>query len=181
MIAACLAVIVLHGAVSVIDEGCHRGRGLPRWARIGNPVGTLLMALCLIWLIAMPRAQAGGATVPIYLVLTAASTLFSVKDELVHPGSCGRGEHRLHLMLSVLHPASLAAFAYLWWRGDEALLVGQLGVTLAFAAYQAIYWNLSWNPWRDGDGWLCDGPGDGQVLVDEVRAGPVRDLRPSAG
>jgi hypothetical protein len=185
MLALGVAVIVLHGMVTVVDEGFHRGRGLPRWERIGHPLGTLTIAGCLSWLLAVPRAEATAVTLPLYLVLAAGSTWFVVKDEVVHAQAprCTAGERMAHAMLFVLHPAALAAFAYLWWIDASALLVGQLGVALAFMAYQAIYWNLGWNPWRTelGDAWVCDGPGDGEVLVDEVRAGPVRDLRPSAG
>lgn len=177
MLALCVAVIVLQAAVTVVDEGFHRARGLPRWERIAHPLGTLTIIGCLTWLIAVPRAEATAVTLPIYLVLAAGSTLFAVKDELVHApvGRCSAGERWVHAMQFALHPAALAAFAFLWWIDASALLVGQLGVALAFMAYQTIYWNLGWNPW------VCDGPGDGQVLVDEVRAGSVRDLRPSAG
>ena len=177
MIWLCLVTIVLQGAVTVIDEGFHRGRGLPRWERIGHPLGTLTIVVCLVWLLAIPRDEATGATLPIYVGLAAASTLFVIfviKDER---GGCTAGEQWMHGLSFVLHPAALAAFAYLWWSDTSALLVGQLGVALAFMAYQVIYWNLSWNPWRvdAGDAWVCDGLGDGQVLVDEVRARPVRD------
>jgi 2-polyprenyl-6-hydroxyphenyl methylase/3-demethylubiquinone-9 3-methyltransferase len=145
MIAVCLIPIVLQAVVMVIDEGLfHRARELPRWERIGHPLDTLTIALCLGWLVAMPRASAPSAALPVYVGLAVFSTLFVTKDEAVHARLCSAGEHWLHAMLFVLHPIVLAAFGYLWWTGAAWLLVGQLGITVAFMAYQIIYWNLTW-------------------------------------
>ncbi|HET9625609.1 MAG TPA: methyltransferase domain-containing protein [Kofleriaceae bacterium] len=157
MIALCLAPLVAQAILMVIDEGWfHRARGLPRRERLGHPIDTLSLAGCLMWLIALPHGDPGERTSPYalpgFLVLAVISTAVVIKDEAVHARQCSVGEHRLHAALYVLHPVVLAAFAALWWLGADGLLVGQLGVTLAFCAYQIIYWNLGWNPWRaDGD------------------------------
>jgi 2-polyprenyl-6-hydroxyphenyl methylase/3-demethylubiquinone-9 3-methyltransferase len=136
-----VAPIALQGLAMVIDEGVfHRRRGLPRWERIGHPLDTLTIAICLGWLIA--RSPRAPDAIPIYLALAGFSTLFVTKDERVHAGRCTGGELWLHAILFVLHPIVLAAFATLWWQGERALLVAQLAIVLAFGAYQAIYWNM---------------------------------------
>jgi SAM-dependent methyltransferase len=152
MVAVCLIPIVLQGVIMVADEGWfHRARGLPRWERIGHPLDTLTLAACLVWLLAMAHAPDGRPASPIaipgYLALAGLSTVFVTKDEAVHARQCSAGEHWLHAMLFVLHPIVLAAFAYLWWLDADGVLVGQLGLTLAFFAYQVIYWSFD-GLWR---------------------------------
>jgi 2-polyprenyl-6-hydroxyphenyl methylase/3-demethylubiquinone-9 3-methyltransferase len=141
MLVACMIPIVLQGVVMVVDEGWfHRARGLPRWERIGHPLDTLTIILCLAWLLATTPAT--PAALPVYVVLSVFSTLFVTKDEPVHARLCSPGEHWLHAVLFVLHPIVLAAFGYLWWTGAVGLLLGQLGIAIAFMAYQVIYWNF---------------------------------------
>lgn len=139
-LAPLLVPIALQGAVMVVDEAvCHHRRGLPRWERIGHPLDTLTVAACVAWLVAVPP---GGGALTVYVALAAFSTLFVTKDEPVHARLCGGGEHWLHALLFVLHPIVLAVLGYLWWTGGHAtVLAVQLGATLAFGAYQAVYWN----------------------------------------
>lgn len=145
MVGYCLIPIVLQGITMVVDEGWfHRARGLPRWERIGHPLDTLTIAACLAWLVA--SEPGAPAALPVYVVLAVFSTLFVTKDEAVHAKLCSPGEHWLHAILFVLHPIVLAAFGYLWWTGAVGLLAGQLGITIAFLAYQVIYWNLEHAP-----------------------------------
>jgi hypothetical protein len=166
MVAYCLIPIVLQGVLMVVDEGWfHRARGLPRWERIGHPFDTLTIAVCLAWLVG--TAPRSSAALSVYVGLAVFSTLFVTKDEAVHAGLCRPGEHLLHAILLVLHPIVLAAFIYLWWAGAIGLLVGQLGLTIAFLAYQVIYWNLERaeaespeSPESDASAW---GPGLGLV------------------
>ncbi|HSS02738.1 MAG TPA: bifunctional 2-polyprenyl-6-hydroxyphenol methylase/3-demethylubiquinol 3-O-methyltransferase UbiG [Kofleriaceae bacterium] len=133
--------IVLQGVVMVVDEGWfHRARGLPRWERIGHPLDTLTIVLCLAWLLA--TSPQSSSALPVYIGLAISSTLFVTKDEGVHARLCGPGEHWLHAVLFVLHPIVLSAFAYLWWTGAVGLLLGQLGIALAFMTYQILYWNV---------------------------------------
>jgi 2-polyprenyl-6-hydroxyphenyl methylase/3-demethylubiquinone-9 3-methyltransferase len=136
-----MIAIGLQGLAMVVDEGWfHRARGLPRWERIGHPLDTLTLIACLIWLVS--TSPTSSVALPVYLALAVFSTLFITKDEPVHARLCSGGEQWLHAVLFVLHPIVLAAFAYLWWIGALGLLVGQLGITIAFLAYQMIYWNF---------------------------------------
>ena len=140
MHAACFVPVVLQAIAMLVDEGYfHRRRGLPRWERIGHPLDTLTIALCLGWLVAMPRTAPHA--LPVYVALAIASTLFVTKDEPIHARLCGAGEHWLHAVLFVLHPIVLAAFAWWWWTGAQTFLVVQLALTLAFVTYQLVYWN----------------------------------------
>jgi 2-polyprenyl-6-hydroxyphenyl methylase/3-demethylubiquinone-9 3-methyltransferase len=162
MIAYCMIPIVLQGIAMVVDEGWfHRARGLPRWERIGHPLDTATLVVCLAWLVS--TTPASRAALPVYVALAVFSTLFVTKDEAVHAQVCRPGEHWLHAMLFVLHPIVLAAFAYLWWIGAVGLLVGQLGVTIAFGVYQIVYWNLERRdaeplapPARINNAWYAD-------------------------
>lgn len=137
----CMIPIVLQAVIMVVDEGWfHRARGLPRWERLGHPLDTLTIVVCLAWLVATPPES--SIALPVYIGLAVFSTLFITKDEAVHARLCSPGEHWLHAMLFALHPIVLAAFAYLWWIGALGLLMGQLGVAIAFMVYQVVYWAL---------------------------------------
>ncbi len=141
MLAACLVPIGLQAVAMLVDEGWfHRRRDLPRWERIGHPLDTLTIAICLAWLLV-----ARTHVLPVYAALAIFSTLFVTKDEAVHARACGAGEHWLHAVLFALHPIVLGAFALLWWRGEQAILFGQLAITIAFMTYQVFYWNV----WRE--------------------------------
>src|SRR5262249_31343098 len=121
MIVGCVIAIVLQAIAMVVDEAWfHRARGLPRWERIGHPLDTLSIALCLLWLIGARRGS--PEALPVYVALAVISTLFVTKDEAIHARLCGPGEHWLHAVLFALHPIVLAAFAYLWWIGAIGLL-----------------------------------------------------------
>ncbi len=139
-----LAPVALQALVMFADEGwCHRRRGLDRWERIGHPIDTLSVAACYAWL-AFVRPSAPHA-LPLYLALAAFSCLLVTKDEPVHAKVCDGLESWLHALLFVLHPVVLIAFGVAWWSGDHAWMFrGQLALTLAFAAYQIVYWSIPW-------------------------------------
>ncbi len=144
MIEACFVPIALQALAMIVDEGWfHRQRGLPRWERIGHPLDTLTIAACLTWLLCV--SPASSVALPGYIALAIGSTLFVTKDEGVHARACTAREHWLHAVLFALHPIVLAAFGWLWWQGQLAVLQVQLAVTLAFMTYQVVYWNV----WRD--------------------------------
>ncbi len=132
--------IALQALAMLVDEGWfHLRRGLPRWERLGHPLDTLTIAACLGWLILAPRTE---QALWVYGGLAAFSTVFITKDEPIHARLCSGGEQWLHAILFVLHPIVLAAFALLWWRGHDAMIATQLGVTIAFGSYQVVYWNV---------------------------------------
>jgi 2-polyprenyl-6-hydroxyphenyl methylase/3-demethylubiquinone-9 3-methyltransferase len=136
VIAACFVPIGLQALAMIVDEAYfHHRRELPRWERLGHPLDTLTIVLCLVWLLL-------GGGMSIYIALAIASTLFVTKDEWVHKEHCSAGEHWLHAVLFALHPIVLAAFGYLAWRGETTLLTAQLAITVAFMLYQLVYWNL---------------------------------------
>ena len=124
--------LALQALAMLVDEGhYHRRRGLPRWERIGHPLDTLTIALCLVWLLTV-GVGAG------YVALAIFSCLFVTKDEVIHAKVCTPGEQWLHAILFVLHPIVLAAFAFL----PPSILTAQLGLTIAVLGYQVIYWNV---------------------------------------
>lgn len=129
---AYLIPLAVQAVAMIVDEGWyHRRRGLPRWERLGHPLDTLTIVICLAWLV-------GGGGRPGYAALAVGSTVFVTKDEPTHARLCCAGEHWLHGLLFVLHPLVLLAFT----RLPHAVLVGQLAVTVAFMMYQLVYWNF---------------------------------------
>ncbi len=142
MLALFLVPAGLQALAMVVDEGWyHRRRGLPRWERLGHPLDTLTVALCYAWLVA--RRPDDPHALAVYVGLALLSCLFVTKDEHVHARVCSPGEHWLHAVLFVLHPIVFLAFGAVWWAGDSSwILRGQLMLTLAFMAYQLVYWSL---------------------------------------
>jgi hypothetical protein len=137
----------------------HQKRGLPRWERIGHPLDTLTVLLCLSWILCV---QPSHRTVTVFVVLAVLSCLFVTKDEPVHKRCCTAAEMWLHAILFILHPVALASAGLLWpaiWRGSTGLfsmirfsgfeqpfLVVVCVLMLGFGIYQFIFWNLLWHP-----------------------------------
>ena len=141
MLAIFVVPVALQAVAMIVDEvWFHRRRELPRWERIGHPLDTLTIIVCLAWLL---FAQPTEWSLGVYIGLAIFSTLFVTKDEWVHAKLCSPGEQWLHSLLFALHPIVLAAFAVMWWTGRDALLIGQLAVTTAFMVYQVVYWNIA--------------------------------------
>jgi 2-polyprenyl-6-hydroxyphenyl methylase / 3-demethylubiquinone-9 3-methyltransferase len=133
--------VILQALAMLADEiWFHRRREVPRWERIGHPLDTATIVLCLCWLLASEPSSSYALGVYIGLAIT--STLFVTKDEWVHAKLCTAGEQWLHSVLFALHPIVLAAFGLVWWSGHESWLGVQLAVTCAFLGYQVIYWNV---------------------------------------
>ncbi len=138
----------------------HRKRGLPRWERIGHPLDTLTVVVCLGWMLCV---QPSRRSVVVYVVLAIFSSLFVTKDEPVHKHYCQAAEHWLHAVLFVLHPVTLASAGLLWpsTRGghpgvspwmvqysgfEHAFILTICALMVTFALYQIAYWNLLWRP-----------------------------------
>jgi hypothetical protein len=135
----------------------HRRRGLPRWERIGHPLDTLTVLICLLWLLSVPP---GSAAIAIYAGLGIFSCLFVTKDEQVHLHHCDAAEQWVHALLFTLHPLVLLSAGLLWpaahgirnagtgwihYAGNErTLLTALCAVVFGFGMFQFIYWNLLW-------------------------------------
>jgi hypothetical protein len=149
-----LAPFVLQGIVIGVDEFYfHWRRGLPRWERLGHPLDTLTVAICLMWLcFQTPTAL----TVAVYILLSLISCLCVTKDEFVHAYVCTPSEHWLHAVLFLLHPLVLLGAGLMWGvshnnlpyvraNGWEATaLRGNVVMTILFGLYQFLFWNWLW-------------------------------------
>jgi hypothetical protein len=136
----------------------HRKRGLPRWERIGHPLDTLTVVLCLAWILSI---QPTRKSVIAFVMLAAFSCFFVTKDEPIHWNRCSVGEQWLHSMLFMLHPLVLASAAFVWpaawsfsFHGapyllrfsgyERTFLTCICGLTIGFGIYQFLFWNLPW-------------------------------------
>ena len=136
----------------------HHKRSLPKWERIGHPLDTLTVLACLGWIVVVtPTSPAVG----IYVGLCIFSSIFILKDELVHREQCESIEHWLHVVLFTLHPLVLISAGLLWpalhsteqnfplviYSGwERQFFLANLTTILAFVTYQTVYWNLIWKP-----------------------------------
>jgi hypothetical protein len=134
----------------------HRRRGLGAWERIGHPLDTLTVLACMSWVLLVPPTERAAG---VYVVMALVSCVFITKDEAVHTGSCSAGEHWLHSVLFVVHPATLASIGLVWpalhrpahevpaWLHGvpaAAMVQMQLVLTCGFCVYQILYWNIPW-------------------------------------
>lgn len=143
-----------------VDEGYfHLRRGLPRWERIGHPLDTLTVILCMAYVLFIPFSTSALFG---YIGLAGFSTFFITKDEFVHKERCPAAEMWLHAILFVLHPMALIAAGFIWpvvqgaevapwiarWLDNaprlHMFLWGQFAAMSLFCLYQIIYWNLVW-------------------------------------
>ncbi len=134
----------------------HHRRKLTRWERIGHPLDTLTVLLCLVWLLLVPPSS---TALSVYIGLCIFSGVFVTKDEWVHHKYCSAGEHWMHALQFVLHSWVLICAGLLWpalhaqtltfiaYGGFErTFFMGNLGLTFLFGLYQLIYWNFLWRP-----------------------------------
>ncbi len=157
-----LAVLpfALQAIVIVLDEGVfHVKRGLPKWERIGHPIDTFSVIICMAFVIFVPFSS---KMLTLYVILSSLSTLLVTKDEFVHKDHCSKAENWLHALLFSLHPITLICAGFIWpvaqgvvvtpwiahWLDNkEALslfLQGQLAVMVLFMFYQIVFWNVVW-------------------------------------
>ena len=134
----------------------HHRRKLPRWERIGHPLDTLTVVLCLGLVLVVPPSP---ASLSVYLILCVFSCLFVTKDEWVHHKFCSAGEQWMHALQFILHSLVLLCAGLLWptlheqtlnfiyYEGFERTFFKvNLGLTFLFGFYQLIYWNFLWRP-----------------------------------
>lgn len=142
----------------------HLKRGLPRWERIGHPLDTLSVLLCLAYILFVPYS---AETLKAYLALALFSCLFVTKDEFIHKQHCPASEQWLHSILFINHPVLLTAAGLMWpflhgtdvphwllrWLNQTEFFKGFIQFQTVFAAifmvYQAVYWNFIWKHKRN--------------------------------
>lgn len=148
----------LQAAAIVFDEGYfHIRRGLPKWERIGHPIDTLSVLICMGYVIWVPFTT---TTLIGYCCLAAFSSLLVTKDEFVHTEHCPAAENWLHAVLFTLHPITLTAAGFIWpvvqkidvapwisrWLDNPAalqsFLYGQFSMLGLFFIYQVVFWNF---------------------------------------
>jgi len=146
--------------VMIFDEGYfHIKRGLPKWERIGHPLDTLSVLVCIAFILFVPFSK--GSLI-IYILLASFSSLLVTKDEFVHTDHCPASENWLHAVLFTLHPITLTTAGFMWpvvqncevapWITQvldnptqlNLFLHIQFIATALFMFYQIIFWNLIW-------------------------------------
>lgn len=144
----------------LFDEGYfHLRRGLPKWERIGHPIDTCSVIVCMGFVLFVPFSK---LTLAIYAVLAIFSSILVTKDEFVHKEHCPATEQWLHALLFTLHPIILASAGFMWpvvqgvevdpwisyWLDNQTALLTflriQFVVMIFFGIYQTIYWNFVW-------------------------------------
>ena len=136
-----IALVSFQSVFMAVDEwGYHRRRGLGLWERYGHPVDSIVYLLTLS-IPALARPYSG--VIQLYVAAAIVSCLTITKDEWVHARACEPGEHWVHALLFMVHPAILVGVGHLWLRGSSPTLLAILPAILAaFALYQIIYWIL---------------------------------------
>ena len=136
----------------------HVKRGLPRWERIGHPIDTSSVLLCLGFILFVPFSP---TNLKIYIGLACFSSLLVTKDEFVHKEVCPWTEQWLHAVLFSLHPVQLACAGFIWpviedavvfpwisnWLGGHVpalrlFLTAQFIAMSLFLVWQIVYWNF---------------------------------------
>jgi hypothetical protein len=151
---------IFQALVIAIDEGYfHIRRGLPRWERIGHPLDTLSVFICLLYVLIVHFSP---TALLFYLILAIFSCIFVTKDEFIHKQLSPAAEQWLHALLFINHPIVFASTGLIWFAADHpqdaswvtawldhpeqihTFLAVQTAMIGAFFAYQVIYWNVLW-------------------------------------
>ena len=107
-----LAPFILQALAILFDEFYfHVKRGLPKWERLGHPLDTLSLLVCLLFVIGVPYEP---YALKIYGCLAVFSCLMVTKDEFIHKTHCPASENWLHACLFILHPITLAITSLIW-------------------------------------------------------------------
>ena len=131
----------------------HQQRKLPLWERVGHPVDTLSVLVCLGW---TQLRLFGEYNLKVYGALAFVSCLMVTKDEFVHHAVCSKYEQWLHSVLFILHPLCFLSAGIFWANsssefnfceklriGSEAqMLQGQIIAIFFVLLYQILYWNV---------------------------------------
>lgn len=152
----------VQSVVILLDEFIfHIKRPLPKWERIGHPLDTLTILICLVFVLLVPYS---ALNLKVYVGLSLFSCIFVTKDEFVHKHHCPASEQWLHALLFLNHPVLLTAAGMIWavnsnvelplWlagmRDQSFMLVlflkTQVIAVSLFGLYQVVYWNFIWKP-----------------------------------
>ncbi len=144
----------------ILDEGIfHVKRGLPLWERIGHPIDTLSVLICIVYAVLLPFTM---FHLKVYIGLAVFSCLLVTKDEFVHKHFCPASENWLHAILFTLHPITLICVGCMWpvisgvdvpiWMSRvlddpgalKTILYGQGVAMTLFLFYQIIFWGIIW-------------------------------------
>jgi len=155
-----IAPFLLQALVMIFDEGIfHIERGLPKWERIGHPIDTLSVLICMGFVLFVPFSQ---KALIIYGCLALLSCILVTKDEFVHKHHCPPSEQWLHALLFTLHPITLICAGFIWpvvqgvevtpwiaqWLSNPGylrfFLQGQCVIMTFFLLYQIVFWNIIW-------------------------------------
>lgn len=158
-LSACIPFF-LQALCMLFDEGYfHWKRGLPKWERIGHPLDTLSVIVCMGFVLLVPFSS---KNLIIYIALSSFSSLFVTKDEFVHKKHCPASENWLHALLFTLHPITLTVAGVIWpvvqgvevppwishWLNQPSMLMRflklQVFAMIGFFFYQVIFWNFLW-------------------------------------
>lgn len=153
-----LLPFALQALCMLFDEGYfHLRRGLPRWERIGHPIDTASVLLCMGFVLFVPFSRAALFA---YIACAIFSSILVTKDEFVHKEHCPASENWLHAVLFTLHPITLACAGFMWpvtqgapispwiaeWLNKPSELLfflqTQFIVMTLFCLYQIVYWNF---------------------------------------
>jgi hypothetical protein len=150
---------LLQAAAIFVDEiYFHIRRGLPRWERIGHPIDTATVLICLLFVLLVPYSS---YALRWYISLSLFSCAMITKDEWVHKEHCPALENWLHALLFLNHPLVLSLVALFWWSSSfpqppsswlpnsgllhSFLLIQASGIAF-FMSYQIFYWNFLVQP-----------------------------------
>lgn len=157
-----LAVLpfAIQATCMIFDEGYfHIRRGLPKWERIGHPIDTCSVLVCMGFVLFVPFST---TALTIYIALAVFSSILVTKDEFVHKEHCPGAENWLHAVLFTLHPITLTSAGFMWpvvqglevtpwiaqWLNNKEALLSflqmQFGIMVLFVIYQIIFWNVVW-------------------------------------
>jgi hypothetical protein len=150
----------LQALAILIDEGYfHYRRGLPKWERIGHPLDTFSLLICLGIILFLPFNL---TNLKIYGFFSVVSCLMVTKDEFVHIHECTGAENWLHALLFILHPITLVVAGMIWARIQgvdipawmyqwldhpialQTCLYTFTALISSFLLYQIIFWNFIW-------------------------------------
>ncbi len=159
MILALILPFIVQVLLITFDEWYfHLKRGLPRWERIGHPLDSFSIILCLLVPLTLTLSK---STLILYVSLSVLSCLFVTKDEFVHKHHCEAAENWVHALLFLNHPLLLTSAGLMWSLFSQSpvsflvdtlpsraflyvFLSIQCGMAILFMLYQILYWNFIW-------------------------------------